>query len=268
MQAIDSESADVLDFSNEEQYEPNLENNLNQIDLIQVNNVMNIKDFCGSQELNLLVKKRPSQRVPSSTTKKLHDEEGDFASNQPPTMLNSKSVTNFFSPPNSNYLESSTSMHSFSDSKLKNLNQSSQHHKPDTFYLTAENSCTSSTTNDSASTSSISSSQDIGANFIGFESSRKNATASSQTSISAHQHENYYSSSLISDYRLTLTDLIDMNLIDATNGLIINPVNGMRLTVADAIRIDLLNSDVKEVANTFHKRYTSLIVHLKIKRDL
>lgn len=62
---------------------------------------------------------------------------------------------------------------------------------------------------------------------------------------------NFYHSSLISDYRLTLTDLIDLNLIDISNGLIINPLNGHRLTIADAIRIDLLNSDVKELANTF-----------------
>jgi hypothetical protein len=62
---------------------------------------------------------------------------------------------------------------------------------------------------------------------------------------------NFYHSSLISDYRLTLTDLIDLNLIDISNGLIINPLNGRRLTVADAIRIDLLNTDVKEIANTF-----------------
>jgi hypothetical protein len=62
---------------------------------------------------------------------------------------------------------------------------------------------------------------------------------------------NFYHSSLISDYRLTLTDLIDLNLIDISSGLIINPLNGCRLTVADAIRIDLLNSDVKEIANTF-----------------
>lgn len=61
---------------------------------------------------------------------------------------------------------------------------------------------------------------------------------------------NFYNSSLISDYRLTLTDLIELNLVDISNGLIINPLNGTRLTIADAIRIDLLNSDVKEVANT------------------
>lgn len=62
---------------------------------------------------------------------------------------------------------------------------------------------------------------------------------------------NFYTSSLISDYRLTLTDLLDLNLIDISNGLIINPINGARLSIADAIRIDLLNSDVKEIANTF-----------------
>ena len=36
---------------------------------------------------------------------------------------------------------------------------------------------------------------------------------------------NFYHSSLISDYRLTLTDLINIS-----NGLIINPLNGRRLT--------------------------------------
>ena len=62
---------------------------------------------------------------------------------------------------------------------------------------------------------------------------------------------NYFNSSLISDYRLTITDLIELNLIDISTGLIINPLTGARLTIADAIRIDLLNSDIKEIANTF-----------------
>ena len=67
----------------------------------------------------------------------------------------------------------------------------------------------------------------------------------------SNELSNFYNSSLISDYRLTLTDLIELNLIDISNGLIINPLNGRRLCIADAIRIDLLNSDVKEIANTF-----------------
>ena len=56
--------------------------------------------------------------------------------------------------------------------------------------------------------------------------------------------------SLVSDYRLCLTDLIELNLIDAHTGLIINPLNGKRLSIADAIRIDWLDTDVKEIANT------------------
>ncbi len=40
-------------------------------------------------------------------------------------------------------------------------------------------------------------------------------------------------------------------MIDINTGLIINPLNGQRISIADAIRIDLLNSDVKEIANTF-----------------
>ena len=84
-------------------------------------------------------------------------------------------------------------------------------------------------------------------------------SSSSTTFINSYMDEqetsnelsNFYNSSLISDYRLTLTDLIELNLIDISNGLIINPLNGRRLCIADAIRIDLLNSDVKEIANTF-----------------
>lgn len=58
-------------------------------------------------------------------------------------------------------------------------------------------------------------------------------------------------SSLISDYRLTLTDLYELNLIDQKNGLIINPLNGDRLTISDAIRINLINPNIKEIFNIF-----------------
>lgn len=204
---------------------------------------MNIKDFCGSQELNLIVKKRPVQR--NNSIKKILQNEND----SPTSMLNSKSVTNFFTNSNKNYAESSASMHSFNDTKIENLNQINlQLPSTNTFFLTAENSCVNST-----SSSSISSFQD---HMVGIDSTNKLMNTSSHSSISGVNQvaqENYYSSSLISDYRLTLTDLLELNLIDVTNGLIINPVNGMRLTVADAIRIDLLNSDVKEIANTFLK---------------
>jgi hypothetical protein len=222
---------------------------------------MNIKDFCGSQELNLIVKKRPIQR--NSSFKKSKNEEGESLSSssinhQHPLVLNSKSVTNFISNSNKNYIESSASMHSFADTKLENLNQKHTP-SPNTFFLTAENSCANST-----SSSSMSSSQDqmtmmtmMMSGGCGNESANKLINTFSHSSIIANNQpaaqENYYSSSLISDYRLTLTDLLELNLIDVTNGLIINPVNGMRLSVADAIRIDLLNSDVKEIANTFLK---------------
>jgi hypothetical protein len=58
--------------------------------------------------------------------------------------------------------------------------------------------------------------------------------------------------SLISDYRLSLTDFIDLNLIDVSNGMLINPLTGQRLSINDALRIDLLNTDIKEIANTFY----------------
>lgn len=62
---------------------------------------------------------------------------------------------------------------------------------------------------------------------------------------------NYSKSSLISDNRLTLTDLFEINLIDHKNGLIINPLNGDRLTISDAIHINLINPNIKEIFNTF-----------------
>ncbi|CAF0847683.1 unnamed protein product, partial [Brachionus calyciflorus] len=62
---------------------------------------------------------------------------------------------------------------------------------------------------------------------------------------------NYYKSSLISDYRLTLTDLYELNLIDQTNGLIINPLNGNRLALAEAIRTELVHTEINEIYNTF-----------------
>jgi hypothetical protein len=75
----------------------------------------------------------------------------------------------------------------------------------------------------------------------------------------------------ISDYRLTLSDLFDLNLVDITNGLLINPSNGSRLTIAEAIRSDLLNVDIKEIANSMqtlieikNKNGKSLIVPSKL----
>ena len=76
---------------------------------------------------------------------------------------------------------------------------------------------------------------------------------------------------VISDYRLTLSDLIELNLVDMASGLLINPVSGARLSIADAIDLDLLNTDVKEIANTFYLnssgssslRYLSLFIVLK-----
>ena len=89
--------------------------------------------------------------------------------------------------------------------------------------------------------------------------SQMKSSQSFQQEFTSEEFTNFYHSSLISDYRLTLTDLIDLNLIDISNGLIINPLNGRRLTIADAIRIDLLNSDVKEIANTFMNNETNCI---------
>jgi hypothetical protein len=114
------------------------------------------------------------------------------------------------------------------------------------FFLSADLSSTTSSSTTSSSSSSTSSSS-----ILSSSNGLHQQQQVSQTTGQQHETYNFYNSSLISDYRLTLTDLMELNLIDISNGLIINPLNGARLTIADAMRIDLLNSDVREVANTF-----------------
>lgn len=130
-----------------------------------------------------------------------------------------------------------TTHHSMNKSKSSNLRLLNENGAGG-FYLSADLSSTTSSSSNSS---------------LQMSNSATGETASSPTPQHTAPTEmyNFYNSSLISDYRLTLTDLIDLNLIDISNGMIINPLNGARLTIADAIRIDLLNSDVKEVANTF-----------------
>ena len=160
------------------------------------------------------------------------------------TLLNSKSVTNFTGASQFEAVN-----HSKSHTNLNRV--TNVQNSPQTFFLTAENSCTNSTSSSSLSSLNNNNKNTAESYFNQMGDAATKVSSSSQSSLNTNTAENYYSSSLISDYRLTLTDLIELNLIDVTNGLIINPVNGARLTVADAIRIDLLNSDVKEVANTF-----------------
>jgi hypothetical protein len=66
--------------------------------------------------------------------------------------------------------------------------------------------------------------------------------------------------STVSDYRLKLTDFIDLNLLDIKTGLINNPLNGDRLTLHEAIRLELINSDVKEIANVYDSCNSKLTI--------
>ena len=74
--------------------------------------------------------------------------------------------------------------------------------------------------------------------------------------------------STVSDYRLTLTDFIDLNLLDTKTGLIINPLNGDRLTLHEAIKLELINSDVKEIANVYDSCNSKLTIKEAISLQL
>ena len=74
--------------------------------------------------------------------------------------------------------------------------------------------------------------------------------------------------STVSDYRLTLTDFIDLNLLDIKTGLIINPLNGDRLTLHEAIKLELINSDVKEIANVYDSCNSKLTIKEAIRLQL
>lgn len=197
-----------------------LEKDLNKDNLIEIDlyesEDMNLKDFCGSQEFNLAFSNSNNNNKNGHSLSRLQ-----ASKSSPMISANLKAKT------------------------LKQHQQEMQQEPTETFFFT----------NETSSSSSLNS-----VNYNDFYNSNKQQaklSASSQSSFCTYSiplstvNENCYNSSLISDYRLTLTDLIELNLIDITNGLIINPLNGMRLTVADAIKIDLLNSDVKEIANTF-----------------
>lgn len=189
---------------------------------------MNYKDFCGSQEFHNL----------SATTQTTNNNTN--ANNKTPRpIVRSKSahlkneLQQHFSLTSSDpsAISASSGSSSSSSSLQMNENSNTSHHNQNNPTIVANGS--SGTTSNGATTMT-----------------NANIVKDSQSTPIVQEMYNFYSSSLISDYRLTLTDLIELNLIDISNGLIINPLNGTRLTIADAIRIDLLNSDVKEIANT------------------
>jgi hypothetical protein len=190
-----------LDDSND--YDLQLE--LLNVQLTELKNIMNYKDYCGSQEALCTALQKSTSRVKRNCSNSLKQSEMTTA--------------------------------------LPSTNE--------TFFLQAESNSSYSTSPSTSLTDKL---------------NRKfsSLSSSSQSSINS-QVEYHYNSAFISDYRLTLTDLIELNLIDVTNGLIINPLNGSRLTIADAIRIDLLNSDIKEIANTFYLNDSLLKPHSSIK---
>lgn len=157
----------------------------NRIELADLD-MINYKDFCGSQELDLI--KKQSQMYLSSRSSH-HKSSGNLRSDE------------------------SDGSHFFLNDKPRMTNP------------------------DSSAASSSSSSSFVSA-------------AATESSMPA-------TSCAISDYRLTLTDLVDLNLIDISNGLLINPMNGARLSISDAVRVGLLNTDIKEIANTFYLSYSS-----------
>lgn len=193
----------------------------NRIDLglNETNMTMNYKDFCGSQELSRLVGGNgESSLAPTVTT--------NGASNSSTT----------------NGLVRSKSAHVKDD--LNNPHYSKSNSTDQFFLNSSPPHGSSSSPHSSSSSSSLLLNNNNYDNYPAVPSNHHQSTTTKQPLLS------FYSSSLISDYRLTLTDLIELNLIDISSGMIINPLNGSRLSIADAIRIDLLNSDVKEIANT------------------
>ncbi len=110
------------------------------------------------------------------------------------------------------------------------------------FFLSAD--CHSSLSS-SSSSSVLSMNKDEGKAHTESNSSSDKASTKSES-------QSVHAQAIISEYRLTLTDLIELNLVDVSNGLIINPLNGVRITISDAMKLELLNTDVKEIANTFY----------------
>lgn len=96
----------------------------------------------------------------------------------------------------------------------------------------------------------------------------KNLMLNEDKHFNSHNYPQCRIESTASEYRLSLSDFIELNLIDESNGLIINPLNGQRLTLMEAIKLDLINSDIKEIANIYDSCNSKLTIKEAINLKL